>query len=53
MTYMCVDATTRAAKDFGFDCTVIADTCASRDLEINDKTVKAEDAHNVILEILN
>lgn len=49
MTHMCVDATTRAAKDFDFDCTVIADACASRDLEINGKTVKAEDVHNAFL----
>lgn len=52
MTHMCVDATTRAAKDFGFDCTVIADTCASRDLEINGKIVKAEDVQNAFLSAL-
>ncbi|MET4141943.1 cysteine hydrolase family protein [Pedobacter sp. UYP1] len=52
MTHMCVDSTTRAAKDFGFDCTVIGDACASRDLEINGKTVKAEDAHNAFLSAL-
>jgi nicotinamidase-related amidase len=52
MTHMCVDSTTRAAKDFGFECTVIGDACASRDLEINGKTVKAEDAHNAFLSAL-
>jgi len=31
MSHMCVDATTRAAKDFGFECTVIADAFASKD----------------------
>jgi nicotinamidase-related amidase len=49
MTHMCVDSTTRAAKDFGFDCTVIYDACASRDMEINGKTVKAEEVHNAFL----
>ena len=52
MTHMCIDATTRAAFDFGFTCTVIGDACASRDLEIDGKTVKAEDAHNAFLSAL-
>ena len=52
MTHMCVDATVRAAKDFEFECTVIEDACASRNLEINGKTVKAEDAHNAFLSAL-
>ena len=52
MTHMCVDATTRAAFDFGYKCTVLGDTCASRDLEINGKTVKAEDVHNGFLAAL-
>lgn len=52
MTHMCVDATTRAAFDFGYKCTVIGDTCASRDLEINGITVKAEDVHNAFLAAL-
>ena len=49
MMHMCVDATVRAAKDFGFVCTVVGDACASRDLEINGKSVKAEDVHNAFL----
>lgn len=52
MTHMCVDATTRAAFDFGYKCTVIGDTCASRDLEINGKTVKADDVHHAFLSAL-
>jgi len=42
MTHMCVDATTRAAKDAGYTCTVIGDACATRDLELNGMKVKAE-----------
>lgn len=53
MTHMCVDATVRAAKDFGFECTVIGDACASRDLEIDGKIVKAEDVHNAFLSALS
>jgi nicotinamidase-related amidase len=52
MTHMCIDATTRAGFDFGYTCTVIGDACASRDLEINGKIVKAEDAHNAFLSAL-
>lgn len=52
MTHMCVDATTRAAFDFEYKCTVIGDACASRDLEINGKTIKADDVHNAFLSAL-
>jgi nicotinamidase-related amidase len=41
MTHMCVDATTRAAFDFGFRCTVIEDACATRNLEYKGSTVEA------------
>ncbi|WP_187263593.1 cysteine hydrolase family protein [Pontibacter beigongshangensis] len=53
MTHMCVDATTRAAKDFGFECTVIGDACASCDQEINGKVVKAADVHHAFLGALS
>ena len=41
MTHMCVDATTRAAFDLGFRCTVIEDACATRNLEYKGTTVEA------------
>jgi nicotinamidase-related amidase len=53
MTHMCIDATTRAAKDYGFNCLLIGDACATRDLEINNETVKAKDVHNSFLAALN
>ena len=52
MTHMCVDATTRAAFDFNFKCTVLGDSCASRDLEINGKKVKSDDVHHAFLAAL-
>lgn len=52
MSHMCVDATTRAAKDLGFECTVISDACASRDQELQGKTVKAEDVHTAFIAAL-
>ena len=53
MTHMCVDATTRAAKDFGFECVVISDACATKNLEINNETVKAEEVQKAFLGALN
>jgi len=53
MTHMCVDATTRAAKDYGFNCTLISDACATKDLEINGHLVKAEYVQNSFLAALN
>lgn len=44
-THMCLEATTRAASDYGFNCTVIEDACATRDLSYKDKTVFASDVH--------
>lgn len=49
MTSMCVDATTRAAKDLGYDCTVISDACAAPDLEIQDEKIAAKDVHHAFL----
>ncbi len=53
MTHMCVDATTRAAKDFGFTCTVIGNACATRYLEIQGKTVAANEVQKSFLAALN
>jgi len=53
MTHMCVDATTRAAKDFGFNCVVIGDACATKDLEINGQSVKSEEVQKSFLAAFN
>ena len=45
MSHMCVDATTRAAFDNGFNCTVIHDACATRDLVFNGENVEAAKVH--------
>lgn len=44
-THMCLEAATRAASDFGFECTVIGDACATKDLKYGDIVIKAEDVH--------
>ncbi len=51
-THMCVEAATRAAADYGFECTVIHDACATRSLSFNRKTVKAKDVHTSTLATL-
>lgn len=52
MTHMCIDAGTRAAFDYGFECIVIGDACATMDLHINGNEVKAGDVHNAFLAAL-
>ncbi len=44
-THMCLEAGTRAAHDFGYDCIVAEDACATRDLKFGEVTVKAKDVH--------
>ncbi len=51
-THLCLEAATRAAADLGFNCTVIGDACATRDLKFDNKTIKAEDVHYATLSTL-
>ncbi len=52
-TQMCVEAAARAATDFGFDVTVVADACATRPLTYGDRTVPAEMVHAAALAAIN
>jgi nicotinamidase-related amidase len=52
-TNMCIDATTRAAADFGFECIVAADACAARNLTFDGVTVPADQVHHAFLAALN
>jgi nicotinamidase-related amidase len=52
MTHMCLEAATRAAADYGFECTVIHDACATRDVRFGGETVKARDVHLATLSAL-
>jgi nicotinamidase-related amidase len=47
MTHMCVSSTARAAVDLGFQTTVVADACATRDLPrpVGKGTIAAADLH--------
>ena len=51
-THMCLEAGTRAAHDFGYECTVVEDACATRDLKFGDVVVKAKDVHYSTLSTL-
>ena len=53
MTHMCVDATTRAAFDYGFKCTVITDACATKSLSFEHKVIPATHVHGAFLVALN
>jgi nicotinamidase-related amidase len=50
---MCVDAAARAATDFGFDCRIAQDACATRDLKLDEKLVPAAEVHTAFLAALN
>lgn len=51
-TNMCLEGATRAAADYGFDCTVIHDACAAKNQTFNGVTVKAADVHATALATL-
>ncbi len=52
MSYMCIDAVTRAASDFGYNCFVAHDACTTSDVEFNGVKVEAPIAHAVLMAAL-
>ena len=53
MTHMCIDTTTRAAADLGFQCTLCHDACATRPLSFNGVQVAAESVQAAYLAALS
>jgi nicotinamidase-related amidase len=53
MTHMCIDATTRAAFDNGFQCIVAEDACATKSLIFKGNTIPAEYVHQSFLAALS
>lgn len=45
MSHVCIDATSRAAADFGYNTIIVHDACATRDVEFEGKTVPAAQVH--------
>lgn len=52
MSHMCIDATTRAAADLNFECIVVADACATRDLLFGSETIPAGQVHGAFMAAL-
>ena len=52
MTHMCIDATTRAAVDLGFETLLIEDACATRDMEYQGNIVPAAQVHTAFVSAL-
>lgn len=49
MTQMCIDATARAAADFGFAVTVVEDACGAKEQSFAGQTVPAPLVHAAIM----
>lgn len=52
MSHMCIDATTRAGADLGFECVVIHDACSTKDLRFGGKIIPADDVHGAFMAAL-
>lgn len=53
MTQMCIDTTTRAAADLGFECRLAHDACATRAQTFAGASVSAENVQTAFLAALN
>ena len=53
MTHMCIDATARASFDYGFECLVAEDACATRTLIYKGLSIPAEHVQGSFLAALN
>lgn len=52
MSHMCIDATTRAAHDLGYECIVVHDACATRSLRFGEQEVPAAQVHAAFMHAL-
>ncbi|TGV11314.1 cysteine hydrolase [Mesorhizobium sp. M8A.F.Ca.ET.173.01.1.1] len=52
MSHMCIDATARAAADFGYNVTVVENAAATRDAEFNGTAVSADQVHAAFMSAL-
>ena len=53
MSHMCIDTTVRAAKELGFECTLIADACATRNLKFGEEILPAQIVHTSFMAALD
>lgn len=52
MSHMCIDAATRAANDFGYNCAVAHDACATLDVDFEGKIIPADQVHAAYMSAL-
>ena len=52
MTHSSISTTVRAAKDYGYRCTLVDKACATRDLPMGDGAIDAEQVHRMEMTIL-
>ncbi|WP_028239434.1 cysteine hydrolase family protein [Stutzerimonas azotifigens] len=52
MTHSSVSTTVRAAKDYGYRCTLVDRACATRDLPMGDQVLDAAQVHRMEMAIL-
>ncbi len=52
-SHVCVDALTRAAYDFGYNCLVAHDACARLDVEFNGHIIPGEQVHAAFMAALS
>lgn len=52
MSQMCIEATTRAAADFGYNCVVVHDACAAPNQQFNGVDVPAAHVHATAMSAL-
>ena len=53
MSHMCIDAVTRAANGFGYNCAIAHDACATLGLDFKGITVPASHVHAAFMAALN
>ena len=53
MTHMCIDSTTRAAADLGFECFLARDACATKTLSFGGEAIPAASVQMAFLASLN
>ncbi|NLE00495.1 MAG: cysteine hydrolase [Fibrobacter sp.] len=53
MTHMCIDTTVRAAFDYGFECIVAGDCCATRGLNFGGRDIEAGHVQDAFLAALD
>lgn len=53
MSHMCIDTSVRAARNHGYDITLLHDACATRDLSWNGKPIPAATVHEAFMAALH